>query len=111
MTVNAASLVREIRNRPAVDSTRAAPPTLPSGVPATVTCTRALAKRPCRTLSSEAPPPPGDVGDPSPPQPAASVASVAQDAMQAPQNWRREMGTVVSDMSNVIPGENHDREG
>jgi hypothetical protein len=32
------------------------------------------------------------------------VASVAQEAMQAPQNWRREMGAVVSDMSSVIPG-------
>jgi hypothetical protein len=30
---------------------------------------------------------------------------VAQEAMQAlAQNWRREMGVVVSDMSSVIPG-------
>jgi len=50
------------------------------------------------------PPPLGPVGDPSPPQPVTIVASVAQEAMQAPQNWRREMGVVVSDMSSVTPG-------
>jgi hypothetical protein len=47
ITVNVVSLVRETRNRPAFDSTRAAPPTLASGpVPAVVTRTRALANCP-----------------------------------------------------------------
>jgi hypothetical protein len=58
-------------------------------------------------LKSEAEPLPlGDVGEPSPAQAVTSVASVAQDATwQAPaQNWRREMGVVVSDISSVIPG-------
>jgi hypothetical protein len=32
------------------------------------------------------------------------VASVAHEATQAPQNSRREMGVVVSDMSTVTPG-------
>jgi hypothetical protein len=81
ITVNAVSLVREMRNRPAVDSTRAVPPTFASGVPAVVTCTRAFVNRPCSMLKSEAEPPPlGDVGEPSPAQAATSVASVAQDA-------------------------------
>src|SRR5688572_9493979 len=102
ITVNVVSLVRETRNKPAFDSTRAAPPTFASGVPVVVTRTRALANCPWITLRSAAEPPLGPVGEP--PQPVARVASVAQDAMQAPQNWRREMGAVVSDMSSVIPG-------
>ena len=67
--MNVVSLVREIRNRPALDSTRAAPPTLASGVPVTVTVTREFANWLGTTLSGEAAGPLGDVGDePSPPQ-------------------------------------------
>src|SRR5688572_2463433 len=109
ITVNVVSPVRETRNKPAFDSTRAAPPTFASGVPVVVTRTRALANCPWITLRSAAEPPLGPVGEL--PQPVARVASVAQDAMQAPQNWRREMGAVVSDMSSVIPGENHSQLG
>jgi len=39
------------------------------------------------------------------------VASVAHEATQAPQNSRREMGVVVSDMSSVISRENHPQLG
>src|SRR5262245_3822247 len=42
ITVNVVSLVREIKNRPALDSTRAASPMLASGVPVVVTRTRAF---------------------------------------------------------------------
>ena len=97
IAVNVVSLVREIRNKPAWDSTRAAPPTVASGVPATVTCTREFANWLGTTLSIEAGPL-GDVGDePSPPQAVTSVANVAQEATwQAPaQNWRLVTGTQV----------------
>src|SRR5262245_2881061 len=101
ITVNVVSLVRETRNRPAFDSTRATPPTLASGVPVVVTRTRAFANGPGsmeRSVADPPPPPLGPVGDPSPPQPVTMLAKVAQEATQAPQNWRREMGAVVSDI-------------
>ena len=107
ITVKVVSLVREMRNKPALDSTRAAPPTLASGVPVVVTRTRAFANEPgswARSVADPPPPPLGPVGDPSPPQPVTMVASVAHEATQVPQNLRREMGVVVSDMSNVTPG-------
>ena len=81
IAVNPLSLMREIRNKPAVESTRAAPPMLASGVPATATVTREFANWLGTTLSGEAEPPPlGDVGDPSPPQAETMVAIVAQEA-------------------------------
>jgi len=75
--MNALAFVRETRNTPAVDSTRAAPPTLSNGDPATVTWTPAPANRPGTTLSIAAVRL-GDVGDP--PQAENSVASVAPEA-------------------------------
>jgi hypothetical protein len=75
--MNPVALVRDTRNTPAVDSTSAAPPTLSSGDPATVTCTPEPAKRPGTTLSIDAARL-GDVGDP--PQALNNVASVAPDA-------------------------------
>jgi hypothetical protein len=39
------------------------------------------------------------------------VANVAQEAMQAPQNWRREMGAVVSGIVECDLRENHRQSG
>ena len=106
IAVNVVSLVREIRNKPAWESTRAAPPTVASGVPATVTCTREFANWLGTTLSIEAGPL-GDVGDePSPPQAVTSVANVAQEASwQAPaQNWRLVTGTYVLGITTLERG-------
>jgi hypothetical protein len=75
--MNAVGFVRDTRNTPAVDSTSAAPPTLSSGEPATVTCTPDPAKRPGTTLSIDAVRL-GDVGEP--PHAENSVASVAPEA-------------------------------
>ena len=49
----------------------------------------------------------GDVGDDAPPHAVKSVASVAPEATwQAPvQNWRREIGEVVSDMARIVERE------
>src|SRR5688572_8345763 len=106
----ALSLVRASRNTPAVDSTSAAPPTLASGDPAIVTCTRDAENRPATTASAEAMPPPGDVGDP-PPQAENSVASVMPEAAwQAPAQNRRRETAFVSDIGAdpregaVLPG-------
>jgi hypothetical protein len=60
--------------------------------------------RPARRPSAEAGLP-GDVGDDdAPPQAESNVASVAPDAAwQAPaQKWRREIGVLVSDITEVL---------
>ena len=69
--------VRDSRNTPAVDSTSAAPPSLASADPATVTWTLEPVNRPARVPSVEAMPL-GEVGDP--PQAENRVASVAPEA-------------------------------
>src|SRR5262245_48790475 len=97
--VKALALVRATRNTPAMDSTSAAPSTVASADPLTLTWTAEPANRPDSTSSFETGPLPGavgevgDVGD-DPSQAETSVASVAQDASwQAPaQNRRRETG-------------------
>ena len=77
--VNALSLERDTRNTPAFDWTSAAPPTLASGEPLTVTCTLLPEKRPAIVPSGEPEPPPlGEVDEPL--QPVKTVINVALDA-------------------------------
>src|SRR5258706_13397006 len=97
IAVKALSLVRASRNRPAVDSTSAAPPTSASADPGTVTCTLEPLNQPARTGSIAA----GALGDvDKPPQPENSVASVTQDATSqaSEQNRHPERDLLVHDL-------------
>jgi hypothetical protein len=96
----ALSLVRDTRNTPATDSTSAAPPTVASADPLTVTWTvfptNLLAAFPSGT--------PGLLGadgeDDEPLHAENKVASAAHDAtwQASPQKRRREIGVSVSDI-------------